>query len=68
MQVRTRYADYKPEVWERVRCRPEQPDEQSEQWACLRRRLPHPAPTDHAPAAALIEAYEAATGTLVGCD
>jgi hypothetical protein len=69
MRVRTRYADYKTEVRERVRgCYPEQPDEQREQWAWLRRRLTPPARTDHAPAAVLIQAYEAATGTLVGCD
>jgi hypothetical protein len=68
MRDRTRYADYGAKVWERVRCRPEQPDEESEQWACVRRRLPPPVRIDHAPAAGLIEAYEAATGTLVGCD
>jgi hypothetical protein len=43
-------------------------DERREQWAWVQRRAPHPAHTDRAPAAALIEAYEAATGTLVGCD
>jgi hypothetical protein len=43
-------------------------DERREQWAWVRRRIPRPARVDHAPAAALIEAYEAATGTLVGCD
>src|SRR5262245_30845978 len=39
-------------------------DERREQWAWVRRRTPRPPQADHAPAVELIEAYEAATGTL----
>jgi hypothetical protein len=43
-------------------------DERRAQWTLVRRRLTPPPHVDHAPATAMIQAYEEATGTLVGCD
>jgi hypothetical protein len=39
-----------------------------EQWECVRRRLHRPAPKPGATIRELYQAYEEATGTVIGCD
>jgi hypothetical protein len=43
-------------------------DERHAQWDIVHRRIAGPAKGKHVSASALIEAYETATNTVVGCD
>jgi hypothetical protein len=43
-------------------------DERHEQCDLVRRRLSRPARPEHVPVEEMVRAYEAATGTCVGCD